>query len=185
MASFDNFVFPGEKLGTSQNGTSSLGTYCNDKKEVIATIAGMKQQKNGNKISIKHWKNADTIPAVNDIVIAKVSKITQRHAQAEIICINNKPLSHSCIGVIRQQDVRQIDTDSVQIWKAFRPNDIIRAKIIAFGNRQNYYLSTSEPQFGVISATSTLGHPMKPISWNKMQCVTTKVIESRKVAKID
>ena len=63
--------------------------------------------------------------------------------------------------------------------------DIIKAKIISLGNQNDYYLSTSAPQFGVISAISTLGHTMKPIAWNKMQCITTNIIESRKVAKID
>eukprot|EP01084_Bolivina_argentea_P137004 241298_1 len=183
MASFDDFVFPGENVGSSKTNESLFGTYCNDKNELIATISGIKQQ-NGNKIHIKHWKKADKIPAVNDIVIAKIIKITQRYAQAHIMCINDKPLFHSCIGIIRQQDVRELDIDTVQMWKCFRPSDIIKAKIISLGNQNDYYLSTSESHFGVISATSTFGHPLKPISWNKMQCTNTNIIESRKVAKL-
>lgn len=182
--SFDEFVFPGEKLGSSKSFKSGFGTYVNDKNEIIASISGIKQQ-NNKEMSVKHWKNGDMIPNVNDIVIAKIIKIQQRFAQAEIICINDKPLLHFCIGIIREQDVRELDTDSVQIWKCFRPSDIIKAKIISLGNQNDYYLSTSAPQFGVISATSSLGHTMKPIAWNKMQDMTTNIIESRKVAKID
>lgn len=186
MTSFDDFVFPGEKLGSAESFKPGFGTYCNDKNEIIASISGIKHQNTkNNQISVKHWKNADNIPCVDDIVIAKIIKITQRFCQAEIICLNDKPLLHPCIGIIRQQDIRQLDTDSVQIWKCFRPSDIIKAKIISLGNQNDYYLSTSQPQFGVISATSSLGHTMKPIAWNKMQCMTTKIIESRKVAKVD
>jgi len=190
MVSFEHFVFPGDKLGESSSSKAGFGSYCNDNKhEIKASVAGLKQiatvTDDKQVMTVKHWKKADRIPAVDDVVIAKIIGIKQHLAVAEIICINDKPLLHSCSGVIRQQDVRQLDTDSVQIFKCFRPSDIIKAKIISLGNQNDYYLSTSAPQFGVIAATSTMGYPMMALKWNKMQCTVTKVVEDRKVAKLD
>jgi len=56
--------------------------------------------------------------------------------------------------------------------------------LISFGDKKSYYISTAQNEFGVIFAKSVAGATMVPISWESMQCPKTKVIESRKVAKI-
>ena len=182
MASFSDFVFPGAKLSANESVECGFGTFRNKKKEVIASICGLKRE-TAQRVAIAHWARADAIARVGDVVIAQITEISQRMARASMICLNERALLHSCAGIIRQQNVRELDTDSVQIWKCFRPSDIVKAEIVSLGNQNDYYLSTAAPHFGVIAATSTLGHAMKAIAWNKMQCITTKVVEARKVAK--
>ena len=165
------FVMPGEKIATKANEESVSKT---------SSICGITKQ-DGNT---SHWRRDPLIPKIGDTVICKVVKITMHLAQCEILCVGNDTVSMSYIGVIRSQNVRQTEIDSVEIWKCFRPSDIVKCKIISLGNQRDYYLSSADPDLGVIVANSTFGYPMKPISWNKMQCPVTKIVEMRKVAKI-
>jgi len=87
-------------------------------------------------------------------------------------------------GVIRQADVRLTNVDQVELYKCFRPGDIVRAEVVSLGDKNSYYLSTAKNEYGVIFASSMAGSVMIPISWDSMQCPTTKSIEYRKVAKV-
>jgi exosome complex component CSL4 len=146
------------------------------------------------------------IPGVGDIVTAKVTKLFTRYAVVDIMCVNSCPLSESYQGKIRfnypedqrnifeylhnmlyfcrREDVRALDIDSVEIFKSFRPGDIIRASVISLGDAKSYYLSTAQNELGVVLAHSSGGHTMIPLNWLQMQCPITKTIEFRKVAKI-
>uniref|UniRef100_A0A7N2KQJ5 Exosome complex component CSL4 C-terminal domain-containing protein n=1 Tax=Quercus lobata TaxID=97700 RepID=A0A7N2KQJ5_QUELO len=84
----------------------------------------------------------------------------------------------------RQQDVRATEIDKVDMHLSFRPGDIIRAVVLSLGDARAYYLSTAKNELGVVSAESTAGETMVPISWTEMQCPLTGQIEQRKVAKI-
>ena len=196
----NSYVMPGEWIGNIKNYESGNGTYIDSNNDIISNCFGktklMKLSKNNSnnkkriklkgQLMVKHFKNDDIIPKVGDIIIGKIIKITSNHAITEIIYVNNNIITNNtCIGIIRKQDIRKIDIDNIQIYKCFRQNDIIKAKIISLGNLKNYYLSTVDSNFGVIIGYSIFGHKMIPISWNKMQCKQTKVIEMRKVAKID
>jgi exosome complex component CSL4 len=81
------------------------------------------------------------------------------------------------------QDVRATETNKVEIYKSFRPGDVIRAEVISLGDFRSYYLSTAKNELGVVFAKSVAGHTMIPISWEMMQCPKTKMKEYRKVAK--
>lgn len=96
-------------------------------------------------------------------------------------------------GVVRLVDVRLEEVDKVVMYKAFRPGDIVRAKVISLGDKFAYYLSTAENELGVVYAVSEgrkgggggkgdVG--MVPVSWSEMQCPVTRVKEFRKVAKV-
>ncbi|GMF03080.1 unnamed protein product [Ambrosiozyma monospora] len=90
-------------------------------------------------------------------------------------------------GIIRSQDVRSTNRDSVQTWNCFQPGDIIRAEVISLEDGVNYYLSTAKNELGVILArsanTSQGGELMCAVDWEHMVGLTTGVIESRKCAK--
>lgn len=75
--------------------------------------------------------------------------------------------------------------DQVEIYKSFRPGDVLRASVISIGDKNSYYLSTAKNEFGVIFATSIAGATMVPISWDMMQCPKTQMKEYRKVAKVE
>eukprot|EP00074_Homo_sapiens_P094081 XP_016871793.1 exosome complex component CSL4 isoform X2 [Homo sapiens] len=73
----------------------------------------------------------------------------------------------------------------VEIYKSFRPGDIVLAKVISLGDAQsNYLLTTAENELGVVVAHSESGIQMVPISWCEMQCPKTHTKEFRKVARV-
>lgn len=39
--------------------------------------------------------------------------------------------------------------DKVEVFKCFRPGDIVRARVISLGDARQYYLSTAENELGV------------------------------------
>uniref|UniRef100_A0A8C5VKJ1 Exosome component 1 n=2 Tax=Strepsirrhini TaxID=376911 RepID=A0A8C5VKJ1_MICMU len=82
-------------------------------------------------------------------------------------------------------DVGAIVTCKVEIYKSFRPGDIVLAKVISLGDAQsNYLLTTAENELGVVVAHSESGVQMVPISWCEMQCPKTHIKEFRKVARV-
>src|SRR5690606_3837398 len=96
-----------------------------------------------------------------------------------------------------------------QVYRSFRPGDVVMAEVISLGDARSYYLSTARNELGVIFAeseagTSTkdkllvtligrvshigirsclAGETMVPISWQEMMCPKTKTKEFRKCAK--
>lgn len=97
------------------------------------------------------------------------------------------------LGILRKEDVRATDIDRVEIYKNYRPNDIILAKVIPQIEIHTYSLTTAENELGVViasarglatSSNTFVPVPMVPISWSEMQCPSTLIKEPRKVAKI-
>jgi exosome complex component CSL4 len=72
----------------------------------------------------------------------------------------------------------------VEIYKSFRPGDIVRAVVISLGTSRSYFLSTARNDLGVIFARSVAGVTMIPLSWECMICPKTKTKEFRKVCKL-
>ena len=76
-------------------------------------------------------------------------------------------------GVIRVHDVRATEKDKVEMYKSFRPGDIVLAKVISLGDARSYFLSTASNELGVASAKSMAGFALAPINWCEMQCRRT------------
>lgn len=89
--------------------------------------------------------------------------------------VDSKPCKEAYQGIIRPQDVKETEPEKVQIYKSFRPGDVVRARVISLGDSRFYYLSSAKSTLGVIFAESVAGHVMIPISWDKMLCPKTKV----------
>ena len=103
-----------------------------------------------------------------------------------IVCVNGRALAQNFPGVIRAQDVRATEIDTVEIYSSFMPGDVVRAQVLSLGDMNSYYLTTAKNELGVISATSaSSGGQMVPISWQEMQCPLSLEVEKRKVAKLD
>jgi exosome complex component CSL4 len=123
------------------------------------------------------------VPRAGDTVTGRVLSVNPRFAKVEILCLGSEALGASFSGIIRKVDVRQAEVDQVEIYKSFRPGDIVRAAVISLGDKRSYYLSTAQVHLGVILATSQAGARLEPISWQEMRCALTKQTELRKVAK--
>jgi len=128
-----------------------------------------------------------TIPATGDVVTARVLVTTPKFAKCAIFCVRNILLESSYRGVLRKEDVRETEKDRVDIYKSFKPGDVILARILN-QMEQSFTLSTAEAELGVVIAYASdirkTRIPMVPIGWGEMQCPKTTIKESRKVAKV-
>lgn len=194
-------VVPGTKLGSTSTHDAGEGTYVRDG-VIFASLVGTTKllppqpssaAADGEAASAASTKPAISVVAVNakptivpkekSVVLAQVTKITPRFAQVAILSVDDATLPEYFPGTIRVSDVRLAQAEQVEIYKCFRPGDIVRAEVISLGDSRSYYLSTAKNEYGVVMAKSISGHVMVPISWNLMQCPHTKLKEYRKVAK--
>lgn len=186
-------VTPGMKIGASSNHSAAFGAY-ESGSHIYATLVGVLNETSGPGkdgrlfLSVTPTRStadtvATTIPDVDRTVTVRVVKVTPRAAHTEILLCDGVPLVDLFKGTIRQQDVRQTEVDKVEIYRCFRPGDIVVAEVISLGDRHSYFLSTAKNELGVVHAEGPAGVPMLPISWQEMQCPKTKTREFRKVAK--
>lgn len=81
---------------------------------------------------------------MGDIVYGQVSRIREDEAFVNLIQINDISLSKTIEGTIRKEHVREKLVDQVVILDSFRPNDIIKAKVISLGDSsRSLYISTA------------------------------------------
>lgn len=133
-------------------------------------------------------------PKAGDLVIGKVTKISQRNVSVTILLLavdstNYSRCSAGHSGIIRLNDIYNRilgeNTQHVAI-SAFRPGDIVRVRVLAIAEGNIYYLSSASADLGVIYArNSTTGNPMTPVSAEEMICPLSSQIEPRKVAAVD
>ena len=139
-------------------------------------------------ISIEvHTPGEETaVPSVGDIVTAKVVSVNPRFAKVQIECIRDITLKESFRAQIRKEDIREFEKDKIEMYKSFRPSDIILARVLSLGEASSgYLLSTAENELGVVIAKSEQsGVNMIPVSWTEMQCPKTYNKEFRKIAKV-
>ncbi|TXG66140.1 hypothetical protein EZV62_007415 [Acer yangbiense] len=134
-------------------------------------------------VEVTGHKAHGVVPELGSVVIARVMVFHSSYALSELFGL--------------QQDVRATEIDKVDMHLSFRPGDIVRALVakelydsstqsfdkLSLGDARAYFLSTAQNELGVLSAESTAGGTMIPISWTEMQCPLTGQIEQRKVAK--
>lgn len=182
---------PGQRLCLSEEATvAGQGTYERGG-YIYATLAGSVQVKEKDKskyIEVKCAGSQTIVPVAGDVITARVLQVNQRFAKCSIICIGDYILERTYRGIVRKEDVRATEKDRVEMYKSFRPGDVILARVLPQTELSCYQLSTAENELGVVVATSSEsganGPPMVPVSWTEMQCPNTLVKEPRKVAKI-
>lgn len=113
-------------------------------------------------------------------------------AKCSIICIGDVLLNRPLRGILRKEDVRATNVDNVEMYKCYRPGDIILAKILPQIELHTYSLTTAENELGCVIAsarglaTTSANYvpvPMVPISWVEMQCPNTMIKVSTKLLK--
>lgn len=82
-------------------------------------------------IEVKTYGNQTIVPVAGDIVTARVTVINQRFVKCSIICIGDVVLKRVYRGILRKEDVRAERKDDVDMYKSFRPGDIILARIVS------------------------------------------------------
>ena len=156
MGSVEQIVIPGMRIcATEDQYVSGVGTYslhgyiysslAGKLKLVPKAIESDDKNKNGNKqdqsisvankykdvISIEvHAPGQDqtVVPSVGDIVTCKVVSVNPRFAKLLIECVNETPLKDNFRCQLRKEDVRSHDKDRVEMYKCFRPADVVLAR---------------------------------------------------------
>eukprot|EP00771_Trimastix_marina_P002089 gnl/Trimastix_PCT/3201.p1 GENE.gnl/Trimastix_PCT/3201~~gnl/Trimastix_PCT/3201.p1 ORF type:complete len:192 (+),score=23.51 gnl/Trimastix_PCT/3201:64-639(+) len=188
MASPDPSVIPGQFLAFQNTGYApSDGTFTRGN-GIYASLAGTAHASTGAspQLQVTHGElqEKDTVvPQTGDIVMARITKISPRFASVRILCVGNRVLKEEFAGVIRKEDVRATEIDKVEIYKSFRPGDVVLAEVISLSDSRAYSLSTAKNELGVVFAQSVVGEVMVPVSWQEMLCPRTKIREFRKVAQ--
>ena len=196
-------VIPGDYLGDGSRFFQGRGTYEMggriyselvgevriEEHEKTTSISDSGKTERGSKpsrvISVVGKYSLSAVPSVGSIVMTRVLNISERQAKVMIISVGTTLLQEPLSGVIRREDVRSVEKDTVDVFSSFRPGDIIRARVVSLGESHSHYgLATDRNELGVIMATSEGGHPMGPVSWTEMQCSKTGIREARKVAKV-
>ncbi|XP_053518447.1 exosome complex component CSL4 isoform X2 [Artibeus jamaicensis] len=155
------YCIPGERLCNLEEGSPGSGTYTRHG-YIFSSLAGCvtKSSENGALpvVSVMRETESQLLPDVGAIVTCKVSSINSRFAKVHILYVGSTPLKNSFRGTIRKEDVRATEKDKVEIYKSFRPGDIVLAKVISLGDAQsNYLLTTAENELGVVVAHSESG----------------------------
>jgi exosome complex component CSL4 len=196
-------VVPGTTIGSTKEYEAGEGTYTRGESILASLVGFVKQTSSSSEESSSSTDSKppsassskptlsvepvnakpSIVPKERSIVLAQVVKINPRFASVAILSVDDVTLPENFPGSIRVSDVRMAQAEQVEIYKCFRPGDIVRAEVISLGDSRAYYLSTARNEYGVVMAKSISGHVMVPVSWNLMQCPKTKMKEYRKVAK--
>lgn len=187
-------VFPGQDLGPTSKYIAGPGTMIYQDR-IRSTLVGVQAQTESfpSQITLSVSRhdddqnpqsfpfNANLLPEVGSVVLARITRINRLQAQAQIIVVGETPLVEDFQGIIRIADVRATEKDKVKIPNSFRPGDIVRAEVISLGDQSSYFLSTARNDLGVLFAWDEAGEMMYPASWKEMHSASGN-IEERKVA---
>ncbi len=175
MSVASTVVVPGDRLCKSSDFAPGPGTYkrgVNVYSSVIGVMVkeeacGNKNSKNNSDIMknmeeereatqvlplvyVQAMKSTqDQVIEVGDTILGRVTKVRSQLAFIEIICVGDVVLRESAAGVMRKEDIRLRNRDSVVMGECFRPGDIVRGKIISLGDTRQYVVSTADAELGV------------------------------------
>ena len=159
-------IFPGDELHKNYIGED--GMFLKDGIS-IATIAG-KMNLDNNRINIQPFFediSSKQVIKVGSIIMGQVVKINMNQVNVEIVGLGEQVLKETSKGLIRREDIKQSEIDTLIIRDCFRPGDIIYGQVISLGDTKQYYLSTAAPNLGVVLAKCQAnGNIMKPLSYN-------------------
>lgn len=200
-------VLPGQRVAEAVSGVTAGDGVFERNGVLHAALAGTLVQSaspSGTQLSIRPLSSTDmddthsqlpsrrqytqTVPAIGQEIVGRVVRLASKYAGVEILGVEGQlPLMESIKGTIRTQDIVDVEERNIPpIHMAFRPGDLVRARIIGIGDPSaGLLLSTGmHPELGVIHGKSAAaGAPLLPASWNEMVCSVTGIREQRKCAK--
>ena len=200
---------PGEKICSTSEGEPGEGVFERDG-SIYASLTGFqviierKESGEGGDSSpplIQVVPSRQTVrtsvPEIGQVVVCRVTSVNSRSCKCDIIGIEGRFLPTSPAlssaapyhGFVKKEDIRATDKDRVELYKCYRPGDVILAKVLSLGDSYSYALTTAENELGVVYAVSaknadTTKAPMLPLSYCEMICPVTYEREARKVARV-
>jgi exosome complex component CSL4 len=167
-----HFVIPGDVIGRCVDYDCGIGCYSSHE-NIIATLVGevildtiSPSRERMNVISTEQIQSKDAVVEIGDIVLARVLRLSVNQVSVEIISVGDRILRSPSRAIIRREDIRLTEMETLIIHECFRPGDIVRAMVISLGDARQYFLSTAEAEFGVRWGRSEKsGLPLVPVSW--------------------
>ena len=74
----------------------------------------------------------NTLPTVNSVVLARVTRVQTRQANLAILVVDDTVCADEFAGVVRREDVRGWEVDKVKIEESFRVGDIVRGVVVCY-----------------------------------------------------
>ena len=124
------------------------------------------------------------VPKLGSVVIGRVVRISHIAANLEIFVVDDRSVVEPFNGVLRKENVRETEVDSVIIADTCRPGDIVKAVVLSMGDTHSYVCGTARIDLGVIYARDEVsGKMLVPASYDEMVNIDNGRTEKRKVAK--
>lgn len=82
-------------------------------------------------LEVKSCGSQTIVPVAGDIVTARITVVNQRFAKCLITCIGDVILNRVYRGLLRKEDVRATEKDRVEIYKSYRPGDVVLARVVS------------------------------------------------------
>ncbi|CAD8132665.1 unnamed protein product [Paramecium octaurelia] len=172
------FIFLVNQQSIKMNYKVELGHFKKDDK-IFASMKGSLTI-NEQLISIFPSHQQDHELKIGAIIIGQVSIIREDRVFVKILKINE--VKDNNYIEVRSNDKKQNiilhEIDLIEMNKCYLPGDIIKARIISYGDSLKLYLSTAEDELGVLIAehqeTQKL---MIPLFWDEILSVESGLIE--------
>lgn len=168
-------VTPGEKIGLVSEYLCGEGVFCSsDNVSLHAALTGAVVKtpgENGNvylnvRMLDKRKPTSESVLRVGDYVLCVVTKVSANNTYVTILAVADNELRNQPKGIIRREDVRLSDIDSLVMRDCYRPGDIVKAIVLSLGGPRQYYLSTAPAECGVRWARAEQsGVFMNAVSW--------------------
>lgn len=83
-------------------------------------------------IEVRGITEQSIVPAPGDIVTAMVTLVNHRFCKCSIKCVGDIVLTRPYRGILRKEDVKALEKDKIEMYKCYRPGDIILARVVSF-----------------------------------------------------
>jgi len=174
------FVEPGDKLGVIEEFVSGEGTYV-WKHAIFSQATGQAVLNLENReIKVVPKTKIPTVPKRGDIIVGEILQTQGKVATVRIFKIGKVYLSKPFSAILHVSYASKYFTKSLQ--EAFRPGDIIRAKVLGDENLP-YQLTTSDTDLGVIHAYCSKCGADLSLNRGQLVCSRCDHVEHRKLSE--
>ena len=178
----ESFAVPGDLLCSEGDCTAGEGAYIKEGK-VYSALAGrvhISDDEKGKSYAVHSLScsECDPLITVGSAVLCRVTKVQMNQVRLDIIAAGeNRELKSKSKGIIRREDIRLTDLDSIITSACFRPGDIVRASVLSLGDARQFYLSTAAAELGVLWALNAEnGNVMTSCNWKVWNVVLIPMV---------
>lgn len=173
------FVVPGNKLGVIEELLPGQGTYVDEGNIYALTTGDALVDLSDRRVTVLPKVRQPLVPRIGSVVSGVVNSVQENSIEVRIVKIDEKSVSGFFTGVLHISNVS--DRFVKTMFDAFKPGDLVEAKVISTANR-TVHLTTEEPKLGVVYAfCSYCGSPLN-YEDRALRCVACRKIENRKIA---